>query len=88
MQEKILKSLQAVALAGAVAVASGCASTASTSSHTLDGVHALAQEAMTAAQNAVETANAAAEAANGAQACCEANTRRMDAMFNDSMKSK
>ncbi len=40
------------------------------------------------ALSAQESADAALEAAAAAQACCDANSRRMNVMFHDSMKGK
>ena len=107
MQDKLLKSLQALAIAGTVAFASGCTVTgteeaADTGIDPLSEVREIANEALrtanTAAFNAStakdmalsaqESADAALEAAAAAQACCDANSRRMNVMFHDSMKGK
>jgi len=106
MQDKLLKSLQALAFAGTAVLAAGCTVTGTETAD--DGVDPLAEvreianealrTANTAAFNAStakdmalsaqETADAAMEAATAAQACCDANSRRMNVMFHDSMKGK
>ncbi len=106
MQDKLLKSLQALAMAGTVVFAAGCTVTGTEEpAETVDPlaeVREIANEALrtanTAAFNAAtakdlatsaqETADAAMEAATAAQACCDANSRRMNVMFHDSMKGK
>lgn len=107
MQDKLLKSLQALAMVGTVAFAAGCTVTgteeaADTGIDPLAEVREIANEALrtanTAAFNAStakdmalsaqESADAAMEAATAAQACCDANSRRMNVMFHDSMKGK
>lgn len=107
MQDKLLKSLQALAIAGTVAFAAGCSLTpsaqeAASGPDPLSEVREIANEALrtanTAAFNAAtakdmalsaqETADNALEAAAAAQACCDANSRRMNVMFHDSMKGK
>lgn len=96
MQDKLLKSLQALAMAGTVAFATGCTTTTiEAEGDPLAEVREIANEALrtanTAAFNAAtakETANAALEASTAAQACCDANSRRMNVMFHDSMKGK
>jgi len=106
MQDKLLKSLQALAIAGTVAFAAGCSLTpaqeAAEAGDPLAEVREIANEALrtanTAAFNAStakdmalsaqESADAALEAAAAAQACCDANSRRMNVMFHDSMKGK
>ena len=105
MQDKLLKSLQALAMAGTVAFAAGCTVTGTEEAEVVDPlaeVREIANEALrtanTAAFNAStakdlalsaqESADAALEAAAAAQACCDANSRRMNVMFHDSMKGK
>ena len=105
MQDKLLKSLQALALAGTVAFAAGCTITPATDEATvdpLDEVREIANEALrtenTASYNAAqakdmalaaqETADDALAAAGAAQACCDANSRRMNVMFHETMKGK
>lgn len=106
MQDKLLKSLQALAMAGTVAFAAGCSITGTEEAadvvDPLAEVREIANEALrtanTAAFNAStakdmalsaqESADAALEAAAAAQACCDANSRRMNVMFHDSMKGK
>jgi hypothetical protein len=105
MQDKLIKSLQAVALAGTVAFAAGCSLTPQEAVDTTDPlaeVREIANEALRTANTASfdaskakelalgaqESADLALEAAAAAQACCDANTRRMNVMFNDMQKSK
>ena len=103
MQDKLLKSLKALAIAGTVAFAAGCSMTPSMeAADPIAEVREIANEALrtanTAAFNASsakdlalsaqESADAALEAAAAAQACCDANSRRMNVMFHDTMKGK
>jgi len=105
MQNKLLKSLQALAIAGTVAFAAGCTTSDTMEPEVVDPlaeVREIANEALrtanTAAFNAATakdmalsaqaTADEALEAAAAAQACCDANSRRMNVMFHDSMKGK
>jgi murein lipoprotein len=52
---------------------------------TADAANASAEEAKRVATNAQNTANRAAQAASEAQACCAANTDRIERMFQRSM---
>ncbi len=52
---------------------------------TADAAQAGAEEAKRVAANAQNTANRAAQAASEAQACCAANTDRIERMFKRSM---
>jgi murein lipoprotein len=52
---------------------------------TADAANASAEEARRVATNAQNTANRAAQAASEAQACCAANTDRIERMFQRSM---
>lgn len=105
MQDKLLKSLQALALAGTVAFAAGCTLSPAEDETVVDPlaeVREIANEALRTANTAAasaaqakdmagaaqETADSALEAAGAAQACCDANSRRMNVMFHDSMKGK
>tara|TARA_B110000240_G_C13433756_1_gene424912 strand:- start:514 stop:834 length:321 start_codon:yes stop_codon:yes gene_type:complete len=106
MQDKLMKSLQAIAIAGTLAFAGGCTLTgaqeAADTVNPLDEVREIANEALrtanTAAYNAAtakdmafsaqETADTALEAAASAQAYSDANSRKMNVMFHDSMKGK
>lgn len=104
MQAKLLKSLQAVALAGTVVIATGCtvSSTTGTGANPLDEVREIANEALRTANTASysasvakemalgaqETADVAVELATMAQDTADANTRRANVMFHDTMKSK
>lgn len=47
-----------------------------------------AETAKNLATEAKETASLALEVANGAQACCDANARKMNVMFHDASKGK
>ncbi len=98
MQDKLLKSLQALAMAGTVAFAAGCTVTGTETVAEVDPlaeVREIANEALrtanTAAYNAStakDLALAAQASADAAQARCDASTRRMNVMFQDSMKGK
>ena len=105
MQAKLLKSLQAVALAGTVVIAAGCTvspTSGAGGANPLDEVREIANEALrtanTAGYNASvakdmalgaqETADLAVELATMAQDTADANTRRANVMFHDTMKSK
>lgn len=93
------KLLIPVAFAMAATFATGCQQT--TASAPAAEVDPLA-ELRSVAEEALRTANTAAhdaatakdlalsaqEAANAAQACCDANSRRMSRMFDGSMSSK
>lgn len=101
MQDKLIKSLQALAMAGTVAFTAGCA-TSQESINALDEVREIANEALrtanTAAYNAAnakdmalgaqETADDALSMAVSAQSTADANSRRMNVMFHNSMKGK
>ncbi|MFU8896294.1 MAG: alanine-zipper protein [Gammaproteobacteria bacterium] len=52
---------------------------------TADAANASADEARRVATNAQNTANRAAQAASEAQACCAANTGRIERMFERTM---
>ena len=95
MQHISRKTLVTVSVL-ALALASGCASI---SKDELAEVRSMAEKAMTsaetagatadqamgAAQSAMEKADAAMDAANGAQACCNANSEKIDRAFQRSM---
>lgn len=83
-------------LAGLVAGAAGCATTTVTEED-LNAVRAAAQEAQRTAEAAQASANAAQNSADSAmreaqkvrqeaKACCEANSRRIERMFEESQK--
>lgn len=61
----------------------GCAST---SSSEMNSVRAMAEQAMQRAQAAEAKADQAMRAAQEAQACCAANTQRINRAFEESMK--
>ena len=103
MQNKLLKSLQTLVIAGTVTFAAGCTITPKQEViDPLEEVREIANEALrtanTAAFNAStakdmaasaqQTADEAMEATASAQSCCDANSRRMNVMFHESMKSK
>lgn len=70
------------------AVAEEALRTANTAAYDAATAKDMAFSAQTAAGSAQETADYAQEAAHSALACCDANSRRMNRMFHDSMKSK
>jgi len=94
MATKIQAALRAAALVGSLAIVTGCAAV---KQEQLDEVRAIAEaarDAATAAQRGVTTAQQAAQgaqstadqalrAAQQAQACCDANTQRIDRMFQE-----
>jgi hypothetical protein len=75
------------ALALVVGLAGGCASTQDL--ERVEGLamqaQSMARDAQASADRANQTADAALQTAEGAQACCDANTERMDRMFRKSM---
>lgn len=89
------KVLKGMILAGFVAGAAGCVS-----SGDLEEVRAMAQEAQSTAQSAESTANSAESTAENAQQtadramkaaqeakdCCEANSKRIERMFEKSQR--
>lgn len=92
-KQKVLIIASSIALA----LASGCASI---SKEQLDEVRAMAEQAvsssesasatadkaMSTAESAMSKADAAMNAASGAQACCDANSERIDRAFQKSMQ--
>ena len=94
MSYKLTRSLRLATFLSGLAVLGGCANTAE-----MDQLRQMASDAMTAAQQAQQDASraqatadsAAAQAsdamqrAEDANACCQANTERMDKMFKKSM---
>lgn len=101
MNHNVRKVLMAGVATVALLAAAGCASTkdldsvratavealneARAAKTTADGAAATANEAKSIATNAQNTANRAAQAASEAQACCAANTDRIERMFKKSM---
>lgn len=86
------KFLGAAAIAGFAVVGSGCAGDMSRMEAKLDeamnsaaAAQSAAASAASAASRAQSTADAALEAANGAQACCQANSEKIDRMFQRAM---
>lgn len=85
MMKNVFKGL---VLAGLVAGAAGCASTGD-----IEEVRAMAQEAKSTAQSAQSTANTAQQTADRAmkaaqesKECCEANSKRIERMFEQSQR--
>ena len=70
------------------AVAEEAMRTANTAAYDAATAKDMAFTAQTAAGSAQETADEALQSAYDAIACCDANARRMNRMFHDSMKSK
>jgi len=97
---KIRTALQGSAVALAMAIASGCASTtalndlsarldrvaadASAAKSAADAASAAASEAKQTASGAQSTANQALNAANQSQSCCDATNEKIDRMFKRS----
>ena len=75
------ESAPAVTLADVQALAEEALRTANTADYKAATAKDLATEAQ-------ETANLALEVANGAQACCDANSRKMNVMFHEKSKGK
>lgn len=82
-------------LAGLVAGAAGCATT--TDTEELNAIRAMAQEAQRTAESAQASANEAQQTADRAmqeaqdvrqeaRKCCEANSKRIERMFEESQK--
>ncbi len=95
------KLLFPAVFAFAATLSTGCQTTAMEGEAMEEGpdplaeVQAIAEEALRTANTAAydaatakEMALAAEEAASAAQACCDANSRRMSRMFSGSMSSK
>ncbi len=81
----------------ALALLSGCATTSTTEINSIrdsaqaaldraEAAEAKAQQALERAASASRDAAAAMEAARDAQACCQANTQRINRAFEESMK--
>ncbi len=95
MRSIVVNAARASALAIALGLASGCATT-----EQLEEVRGIANEALSQAQvanqkadeanaaasNAGATASQALDAAQSAQACCDANTEKLDRMFEKAMR--
>ena len=94
MSGKVARLMKVTAVAMIIGLSAGCAS-----STELDGIRSMAREAKGAADRAERTAKRAESrateaqrqaelamtAANAAQACCTANTEKLDRMFKKSM---
>jgi len=94
MSKSIARLLAAAAVVGAIGLSAGCAST-----EEMENIQRMAREAKGAADRAERTANRAEStandaarqaaealsAANEAQACCTANTEKLNRMFKKSM---
>ena len=70
------------------AIAEEALRTANTAAYDAATAKEMALSAQGAANSAQEAADYAQEAAHSALACCDANSRRMNRMFHDSMSSK
>jgi len=93
MSAKIARLMTVALVAGFIAVGAGCANTE------MDEIRSMAREAKGAADRAERTAKRAESrateaqrqaeqaltAANAAQACCTANTEKLNRMFKKSM---
>lgn len=75
-----LKTAAAAFMLVAVTGLTGCATT-----RDLDALKLEVEKANTAAAQAASDAAAASAKANAAQACCDANSEKMDRMFKQSM---
>lgn len=93
MTKSLFKGL---VLAGLVAGAAGCATT-NVTEEDVNAVRAMAQEAQRTADSAQSSANEAQQSADRAmreaqavrqeaKECCEANSRRIERMFEESQK--
>ena len=94
------KLLFPAVIAFAAMLAAGCQTTTATegaeeAADPMAEVRSVAEEALRTANTAAydaatakDMALAAQEAANAAQACCDANSRRMSRMFSGSMSTK
>lgn len=92
MATKLAKVLGAAAIAGFAVAGSGCAGDMSAMQAKIDeamnaaaAAQSASASASSAAASAQSTADAALEAANGAQACCSANSEKIDRMFQRAM---
>jgi murein lipoprotein len=75
-----LKTTAAAFMLVALTGLTGCATT-----RDLDALKAQVEKAQSTADQAAAAANAASAKANSAQACCDANSEKMDRMFKQSM---
>lgn len=75
-----LKTTAAAFMLVALTGVTGCATT-----RDLDTLKAQVEQAQAASSKASADAAAALAKANGAQACCDANSEKMDRMFKQSM---
>jgi murein lipoprotein len=98
MKHVISRAMNIGVLTAAVAVAAGCAtsgsleevramakeaqSAAETAQQSADQAQSTADGAQQTADEAMSTAESASQAASEAQSCCDANTERLDRMFN------
>jgi murein lipoprotein len=72
-------------VASADAAIKAAAQQAASAQAAADAANAAASAASTAANSASSTANQALQAANAAQACCDANSEKIDRAFQKSM---
>ena len=75
-----LKTTAAAFMLVALTGLTGCATT-----RDLDALKAQVEKAQSTADQAASAAAAASAKANSAQACCDANSEKMDRMFKQSM---
>ena len=94
MTGKLTRIIAAGAISGAIVLVSGCASVdeiselrqmAESAQATADAAAATASEAQQSAADASFKADQAMQAAARAQACCDANSEKMERMFQRSM---
>ena len=94
MMGKLARLVAAGAVSGAIVVSGGCATPeevaeirqmAQDAQAAADRAEAAATQAQQSAADASSMAGQAMQAARGAQACCDANTEKMERMFQKSM---
>jgi len=83
MTKTLLKS---VSVAGVVAIAAGCAGNSEQMQSQIDQAMRKAESAQTTANEAQRTANRALETANSAQSTSQANSQRIERMFESSQR--
>lgn len=102
MKQVISRAMNIGVLAAAVAVAAGCATSSSLeevramaeeaksaaqgAQRSADQAQSAADAAQQTADEAMSTAESASQAASEAQSCCDANTERLDRMFQRSQQ--
>ena len=87
--------MKATIIAMAIAVTTGCATTkqleevraiATSAQSTANNAASQSSSALSTANQALDAARAAQSAANAAQSCCDANTTKLDKVFEQVMK--